>query len=248
MTTLAIETATDTCGVAVCVDGAVTAEVHLHVPRMHARRLTPMIEAVLEQAEVDREAIDVVAVSEGPGSYTGLRIGVSTAKGWARALDADVVAVPTLEALAAATAPYGRTGDVVCALLDARRDEVYAAAYRIGAPAEGPRELHVHAEVTACTVDALPEWLGEVDGEVDGGGDGGAHSDVWLVGTGARKSTAALQEEGAQRGYDVRVVPPHVGRPSAAWVARRAGPRAENGDTADLATFEPFYLKAFQAG
>ena len=240
MTTLAIETATDTCGVAVWVDGSVRAEVHLHVPRMHARRLTPMIEAVLEQAEVDREAIDVAAVSEGPGSYTGLRIGVSTAKGWARAVDADVVAVPTLEALAATTAPYARTGDVVCALLDARRDEVYAAAYRVGAPVEGPRDLHVHAEVTACTVDALPEWLGDVSRH--------GHGAVWLVGTGAAKSTAPVEEGGAERGYDVRVVPPHAGRPSAPWVARRAVPRAENGDTVDLATFEPFYLKAFQAG
>lgn len=236
MIILAIETATDTCGAAVCVDGAVTAEVHLHVPRMHARRLTPMIEAVLEQAEVDREAIDVVAVSEGPGSYTGLRIGVSTAKGWARAVDADVVAVPTLEALAATAVPYGRTGDVVCVLLDARRDEVYAAAYRIGDSEDGPDALPVHAETTACTVDALPTWLGDVGG------------DCWLVGTGAPKSTTLVEGAGAERGYDVRVVPPHAGRPSAASVARRAVSRAERGDTVDRATFEPFYLKAFQTG
>ena len=130
-TLLALETATDVCSVAVLRDGAVTAQASLHRPRVHAEQLVPLVDNLLERAAVNRADLDAIAVSMGPGSYTGLRIGVSTAKGLAMALDAALIGVPTLEALAASVQPAAATGDVACALLDARRDEVYAAAYEI---------------------------------------------------------------------------------------------------------------------
>ncbi len=202
------------------------AEAHLHRARIHARRLTPLVQDLLAHGGQEADTLDAVAVSEGPGSYTGLRIGVSTAKGWALSADAALVGVPTLEAWAAQVVPWAAPGDVAVALIDARRDEVYAAAYRIGENGT----LDDHANVAALSVDALPDWLGAAGGT------------LWLVGDGAPKSRETLA---AHAGDDSRLVPTDVAPPSAAWVARRAGPRLDAGEVADVATFEPFYLKAF---
>ena len=223
---LALETATDVCGVALCGDGRVVAEAHLHRPRMHARRLTPLVEDVLAHADVEASALGAVAVSMGPGSYTGLRIGVSTAKGWAMAAEAALVGVPTLEALAAQAAPWAAPGDVICALLDARRDEVYAAAYRRA----DDGTLSAQADVAALSTDTLPEWIGTLD-------DG----TLWLLGDGAPKSRDTLAAHASR----CRLVPAREVAPSAAWVARRAVPRLDAGETDDLATFEPLYVKDF---
>jgi tRNA threonylcarbamoyladenosine biosynthesis protein TsaB len=226
VTLLALETATETCGAALLQDGAVTAASHLHRPRVHSERLTPVVEDVLRHADTAPEALDAVAVSMGPGSYTGLRIGVSTAKGWALATDAALVGVPTLEAYAAQVAPTAEVGDVLCPLLDARRDEVYGAAYRAV-----PDGLTAQAEATALTVDALPEWIGMVDGRLR------------LMGDGAAKSREALDGVGTGQ----TVLAPDDVTPSAAWVARRGRRRLETHGPDDRATFEPLYVKDVHA-
>jgi tRNA threonylcarbamoyladenosine biosynthesis protein TsaB len=226
VTLLALETATTTCGVAVLRDDRIAAEAHLHRPRVHSERLTPLVEDVLVHAGADATALDAVAVSMGPGSYTGLRIGVSTAKGWALATDADLVGVPTLAAYAAQVRPAAEPGDVICPLFDARRDEVYAAAYRVTADA-----LAGQAKTTALTVDALPDWLGAVEGR------------LWLVGDGAEKSREALASVGAAQ----TVLSPEAVPPSAAWVARRGRRRLDEDGPDDRATFEPLYVKEVHA-
>lgn len=223
-TLLALETATSACGVALLRDGAVTAQASLYQPRVHAEQLLPLVDNLLERAAVSRADLDAVAVSMGPGSYTGLRIGVSTAKGLAMALDAALIGVPTLEALAASVQPYAAEGDVACAVLDARRNDVYAAAYRIEKDALAP-----FAATSACAVDTLPDWLGPVDGR------------CWTVGDGAEKAASPLHAAG----YALRPLAPSVHPPSAVWVARRAWPRLQRGATEDIAAFEPYYLKAF---
>src|SRR5690554_576977 len=98
---LAIETATNVCSVAVAQSGRLRAEISLSRPRAHAEHLVPMIQDALRYADVRADQLQVVAVSSGPGSYTGLRIGVSTAKGLAEAVEAALVGVPTLMGLAA---------------------------------------------------------------------------------------------------------------------------------------------------
>lgn len=226
MTLLALETATTTCGVAVLVDGDLVDEAHLHRPRVHSERLTPLIEETLSHAEVAPSSLDAVAVSQGPGSYTGLRIGVSTAKGWALATGADLVGVPTLEAYAACLRPVAAAGDVVCALLDARRDEVYAGAYR--RTADG---LTGHAPPTALPVADLPDWLGAVEGT------------LWLVGDGAPKSEDVL----ASTRTPCTVLPADQVPPSAAWVARRGRQRLEADGPQDIASLEPLYVKDVHA-
>jgi len=223
---LALETATTTCGVAVLRDDQVVAQAHLHRPRIHSERLTPLVEDVLRHADVQAEALDGVAVSMGPGSYTGLRIGVSTAKGWALATNAALVGVPTLDAYAAQVCPFGTSGDVVCALLDARRDEVYAGAYRV--TTDG---VEGHAPTKALPVSALSDWVGEV------------HGRLWLAGTGAAKARDALSVVDAPQ----TVVSATDLPPSASWVARRARTRLAQDGPDDVATFEPFYVKEVHA-
>jgi len=226
VTILALETATETCGVALLHDDRVVAEAHLHRPRVHAERLTPLVEDVLCHAEASADVLDAVAVSMGPGSYTGLRIGVSTAKGWALATDAALVGVPTLAAYAAQLRPVAQTGDVICPLFDARRDEVYAAAYR--ATANG---LDEQAETKALTVDALPDWIGAVEGR------------LWMLGDGAAKSRDALAAVGAGQ----TVLAPEGTPPSAAWVGRRGQQRLRTNGPDDISTFEPLYVKEVHA-
>lgn len=226
MTLLALETATDTCGVALLEGDAVAAETHLHRPRVHSRLLTPLVEETLQSADVDSADLDAVAVSMGPGSYTGLRIGVSTAKGWALAAGADLVGVPTLEAYAAQLRPVVRPQDVVCVLFDARRDEVYAGAFR-----GGSEEWGQHAETKALTVDALPGWLGEFEGH------------LWLLGDGVEKSRHAFSETGGDR----TIVSPSDVPPSASWVGRCGAQRLAVDGPDDLESFEPLYVKEVHA-
>lgn len=226
MLLLALETATDTCGVAVLQDDELVAEMHLHQPRVHSARLTPLIEEALNQAAVSPESLDAVAVSMGPGSYTGLRIGVSTAKGWALATSANLVGVPTLEAYASQLVPLASSGDVACVLLDARRDEVYAGAFRVGST-----ELTEHAPTKALTVDALLGWIGSVDGR------------LWLLGDGAPKAREALAPVGSSQ----RLVTPEDVSPSAGWVARRGRHRLTTEGPDSVTTFEPFYVKDVHA-
>ena len=132
---LAIETATAAAGVALLRGDAVIAARALPSDRPGSETLLPTLIALLAEAGVALAAIEAFAVSAGPGSFTGLRVGVATVKGLAFGSDARVVSVPTLAALALRAAPA--PGPIV-ALLDARRGEVYAAIYDRD-PAEPPR-------------------------------------------------------------------------------------------------------------
>ena len=229
MTLLALETATDVCSVALMQGDRVTVALSLSRPRAHAETLTPMIREALRYGEVAPRDLDAVAVSAGPGSYTGLRIGVSTAKGLALAADARLVAVPSLEALAASVAPLARPGEAVCAVFNARRNEVYAAVFRVTEQAD---RLDGVAETTALSLDDLPAWLPPTTGR------------LWLVGEGVPRAVSVLQDRFAG---EVKPLDPLQFAPSAASVARLARHRLAEGRVEDVARFEPFYLKAFVA-
>lgn len=124
---LAIETATLSGSVALVADGQCLAEYTQQSNLTHSRRLLSGINRLLVDSACNWDDIDGVAVSLGPGSFTGLRIGISTAKGLAMAADKPLLGVPTLDGLAAQfyAAPH-----LICPVLDARRQEVYAAIYR----------------------------------------------------------------------------------------------------------------------
>ena len=129
-TILCIETATKNCSVALCVNGKVVA-LQQDNPNnepdkgfSHAEKLQGYITQVLDQGNVSKNDLNAIAVSKGPGSYTGLRIGVSTAKGLCYALDIPLIAISTLSSLARQI-----TGSLVVPMLDARRMEVYSAVF-----------------------------------------------------------------------------------------------------------------------
>ena len=127
MKLLAIDTTGQTASVAVLEDDTLLAEYTINYHMTHSQTIMPMIEQICNMIKLNKNEIDYIACSCGPGSFTGLRIGAATAKGLALGLDISVVAVPTLDALA-----YNifDTSAVICPIMDARRQQVYTAFYQ----------------------------------------------------------------------------------------------------------------------
>ena len=144
---LCLDTATDICSVALTRAAQVVAYRENGDGNSHARILLPFVEEVLKEAAVKPQELAAVAVSMGPGSYTGLRIGTSTAKGLCYALEIPLIAIPTLQIIAAgASKNLPATHDVTfCPMLDARRMEVFTALY--------DRNLQPLNDVAAVIVD-----------------------------------------------------------------------------------------------
>ncbi|MDQ7041037.1 MAG: tRNA (adenosine(37)-N6)-threonylcarbamoyltransferase complex dimerization subunit type 1 TsaB [Rhodothermus sp.] len=226
---LALETATDVCSVALFADEILCFEVILQRGRVHAEQLVPLIANALERCERQATELDAVVVSMGPGSYTGLRVGVSTAKGLAEATGAALIGVPTLEALAASVTPYAAPRDIVIPLLNSRRTEVYTAAYQI--KADGT--LHPLTEPVALEATAVPDWMPHPDRP--------AHT--WLVGEGVRRVAAHLPTSATT----FRMLNPAQHNLRAFWVGWLGLERYRSQRFEDVAAFEPFYLKDFVA-
>ncbi len=128
MIVLGIDTATDVCAVALVRTGALLAEARVTVPRSHATRLALLVQECLAHARLEAADLDAIAVSAGPGSYTGLRIGASLARGLALATGARIVGVGTMEALQAEAEAFVRPGEALAVALPSRRGEVYLSA------------------------------------------------------------------------------------------------------------------------
>ena len=220
---LALETATDVCSVALLDGDRPVGLAEVLRPRAHAALLAPLIRDVLAQAERAVGDVTAIAVSAGPGSYTGLRIGASTAKGLAYVNGAALVAVPSLAALASGAQDVLADDDLLVAAFRSRRDEVYAAAFR-----RTPDGLTPAAEAAAVEVGDLAGWLPERTGT------------LWVVG-----EAGALVAE--TLGGAVRVLDPVRFRPSATLVGACGAAKLAAGEVVDVAAFEPEYLKDFVA-
>ncbi|MFT5484663.1 MAG: tRNA threonylcarbamoyladenosine biosynthesis protein TsaB [Halieaceae bacterium] len=131
-TILAIDTATDHCSVALRAGGKVY-QLEEHEPREHSRKLLPMIEAVLKQAGLALQHVDLIGYARGPGSFTGLRIGISAVQGLAFGADIPTAGVSTLacQVMTGLSTGVVREGDRVVSMLDARMNEIYWASYDI---------------------------------------------------------------------------------------------------------------------
>lgn len=158
MYVLGIEAATPVAAVAVVQDGRILAERLVNNRRTHSVNLLPMIKAVIEEAGLKPEQINGIAVSAGPGSFTGLRIGLTTAKTLAWVWQVPVVGVSTLEALALPLAPQGQ---LICPILNARKNEVYASIFkgRAGRPQLLAGPLAVSPQRLA---EVLTQWEGPI--------------------------------------------------------------------------------------
>ncbi|MBQ9194281.1 MAG: tRNA (adenosine(37)-N6)-threonylcarbamoyltransferase complex dimerization subunit type 1 TsaB [Bacteroidales bacterium] len=215
---LLIETSTSVLSVALARDGAVVHERICREPRMQASLTAPLVKEVLEEAGLRMAHCDAVCVSSGPGSYTGLRVGVSTAKGLCFGASKPLLAVGTLDILVAGVmAGRGRPSFIV-PMIDARRMEVYTSVYN----ADGERLTPVEAKIIG------PESFAEY---LDRG-------EVLFVGDGALKCKEVIGHPNARflEAY-----------PLARDMAGLAQKAFEAGKFENLAYFEPFYLKDFVA-
>ncbi len=220
MLLLLIETATPVCSVALARDGALLAELHSDEQNAHSSKLSPFIDQLLKQCGIRPAALDAVCVSSGPGSYTGLRIGVSTAKGLCYALGKPLIAVPTLQGMAAQYyAEHPDYQGLVCPMIDARRMECYTAVYS----RQGEMKL----------VDADIIVPGIYNTYLDRG-------EVVFFGDGAEKTRDILGvHPNARYAPDFLI--------SAVGMLPVALQKLQNQQTEDVAYFEPYYLKDFVA-
>jgi tRNA threonylcarbamoyladenosine biosynthesis protein TsaB len=218
---LGIETATIVCGAAFVADGRVLAEHQVMERNVHAESILRLIDAVLKQSQMHFADIDAVAVSIGPGSFTGLRIGLSAAKGLAYSADKPLVAVPTLLALAQRAVDTGTvTTPFILAALDARRDEVYCQLFRVHGGS-------IRAEWKEGDT-TLAKLLAELAGR-----------SVTVTGD----AIAKIKSLDSQCSF--KFVDETLARCSAAVVARLGGQFAEQGNFADIGKIEPTYIKDF---
>lgn len=217
---LGIETATPHGSVALCRGGVIIGEICLRNPRSHSEKLLPAVDTLLEMTGETTASIAAVAVSHGPGSFTGLRIGVAAAKGLAFALKVPLFGIPTLELLAA-NAPSG--GSTVCAVLDARRGEVFAALFTV--EEEGPVKLREEAILR-------PEGLAKI-----------IPSGTLVVGF----LPAGLREFLEEKCRSVYFSPPHLNYPRASVTALRGDAALKARHPSETDTLAPFYLRPSDA-
>ncbi len=220
MITLGIETATPVCSVGLA-DGATILSVETAPPgRQHAERLLPMVEVALKSAGLVHQDVGGLAVSAGPGSFTGLRIGLSTAKGIALAADLPLALVSTLEGLASRL--IGGERQRVCPMLDARRGLVYAGIYEVSRDG-----VAVIVADRAMAFDRVIEEMIEP---------------MVFLGEGATKFEEELTAvEGAT------VAPRELCDPDGGTIARLGALQIEAGQIVDVDQAEPNYCRASQA-
>ncbi len=127
MLVLGIDTATQVCSVGLVSGEELVGEYLLNVKKTHSQRLLPLIDTLLSDVSIDKKELTGIAVASGPGSFTGIRIGMATAKGLAQSLDIPLTGVSTLDIIAAR---FVHTDYLICPLLNARRNQVYTAIYQ----------------------------------------------------------------------------------------------------------------------
>ncbi|MCR5828755.1 MAG: tRNA (adenosine(37)-N6)-threonylcarbamoyltransferase complex dimerization subunit type 1 TsaB [Lachnospiraceae bacterium] len=161
---LAIESSGNVASVAIAEQKKILAEYTVNIGKTHSQTLLPMIDRILSDAEITMNDIAAIAVSRGPGSFTGLRIGSATAKGLAAAAQIPMIDVPTLEALAVGAGNIG--GRLVCPIIDARRNEVYSALYEEVRESDGTTGLKEVVRERALGMDELLSELAKTDREI----------------------------------------------------------------------------------
>jgi tRNA threonylcarbamoyladenosine biosynthesis protein TsaB len=224
---LNIETSTHVCSVSLARDGVPVNTRESREDKSHARLLTRYIREILDGHKLKAPSLDAVAVSKGPGSYTGLRIGVSTAKGLAYGAGIRLIGINSLQALSQAVImdyPKELTADdackiLLCPMIDARRMEVYMALYDTsGQPVKETGAVIITADTFASYTDKYT---------------------LWVFGTGAAKCREIIDHPGIRFLDDVE--------PSAKNMAGLSEKAFHEQHFEDVAYFEPFYLKDFIA-
>jgi len=214
---LALDTATEKGSLALDADGRLLAEFFLDSPGTYLQHLLPGVEELLRAAGHNLKELDAIAVSQGPGNFTGLRIGLATAKGLAWALSRPLAPVPTLEALAAQCPSQPHPTAVI---MDAKREEVYLGLFQ--GPGELPRPL---SEPQRLPVDHLPALL---------------QPPLLLTGPGLSAYGDFLKKHLSPA---ITWAPPELHHPRAATIARLGRLRLQQGLTVPPPQLVPAYLR-----
>jgi tRNA threonylcarbamoyladenosine biosynthesis protein TsaB len=221
---LQIETATASCSVALTQNGQVLAVKERNERNIHAEVITLFIQEIFALTGKTYIDVDAVAVSSGPGSYTGLRIGVSTAKGLCFALDKPLIAVGTLKAMADGILEHLQlpdgSGTLLCPMIDARRMEVFTAVFDACGQQINPTEAKIIDQ------NSFTDLLNQ--------------HEIIFFGDGAGKCREILTHPNA------RIINSFVN--SATHLTEQATGKFKAADFEDVAYFEPYYLKDFIAG
>jgi len=221
---LQIETATTVCSVALAENGQTIALKEADQRNIHAEKITLFIDEVVKAAGKSYADINAIAVSSGPGSYTGLRIGVSAAKGLSFALDKPLIAVETLQAMANGYAEMHDidTGTLLCPMVDARRMEVFTAVFdELGDRLIKPTSAEIIDERSFSDLLSTNKIIFFGDGAEKCRDVLGSHANAVIAGDFAN---------------------------SARYMSRKANEKYLSEDFKDVAYFEPYYLKDFIAG
>jgi len=216
---LSIDTSTTVCSVALHQDGTLLAQYELLAEKSSSGMLTTLVSQAVQHTGHTLRELDAVAVAKGPGSYTGLRIGISTAKGLCFALDKPLLAINTLEAMAGQIRAFYGPDHLLCPMIDARRMEVYCAIYDQQGREKSPTQALV------IDGDSFADWL--------------TQQPVVFFGNGAAKCKAVLGT------HPNAIFPDQPVHPSAGTVGQLADEAYQRGQFEDVALFEPFYLKDF---
>lgn len=226
MRVLALDTTTRSGSVALVDDERVIEERAGDVSRTHAERLPAELVSLVAAHDLTLAAIDVFAVAIGPGSFTGLRIGIATMQGLAFVNKRRIIGVSTLEALAQHGSQNSRPGTIVAAWVDAHRREVFSSLYRVdaAAPFEPGRLVELDGAVVAAPTDALARWADRVDPSTMFVGDGATmYADVIL-----------------QHIPGARILPPPL---VAGTIGRLGIVRARRQESVDPAGVRPLYVR-----
>jgi tRNA threonylcarbamoyladenosine biosynthesis protein TsaB len=223
---LQIETATTSCSVALAKDGLVFNYKQVNERNLHSEVITRFIEEIISTAGFNYSDLDAIAVSSGPGSYTGLRIGISTAKGLCFALDKPLIAIETLDAMATGLISMNggykeREKLLLCPMIDARRMEVYTAVFTTTGQKIKPTSASIIDE------NSFDDLLKE--------------NEILFFGDGAEKCFNVLNKS-----TNASFLPDFVN--SATCLTQKATEKFNNKQFVDVAYFEPYYLKDFIAG
>jgi len=223
MKVLGVDTSSPCAGLGIVSDDGVVAEITICLQDTHSRRLIPSIDTLLENARVELTELDGMAVSIGPGSFTGLRVGLSTIKGLALATGIPVVGVPTLDALAH-NVHFAR--QIICAMIDARKGEVFVALYR-GRGEDGVERVTPYLAVSP---DRVPEIIPE--------------EETIFLGNGVRVCRDVIKK---RVGLRTLCAPEHLSVVRGTVVAELGRRSLLAGEADVLASLAPVYVRASDA-
>lgn len=232
MKIIAIDSSGLVASVAVVEEENLIAEYNVQYKKTHSQTLLPMLDEIKRMIDLDLATVDAVAISKGPGSFTGLRIGSATAKGLAQALNIPIIEISSLEGMA--TNLYGSDA-VICPMMDARRNQVYAGAY-IYEKSENGYEIKTVLEETADDVASVIGQISDIATKLN--------KNVIYLGDGV---PVYLEQIKAETGVDYSLAPAHMNRQRAASFGYLAMSYLKEGRTVSYFDHAPSYLRLSQA-